>query len=79
MGDTVKLQTDPDVIQLVQDRLDAARYRWLRDTQTTFGVSAQYNTAGKPIFHVRLHGFGASADDVDAAIDAAMAKEPGNG
>jgi hypothetical protein len=68
---------DAAIKQREQDAKDAARHRWLRDTQTTFGVSAQYDTAGKPIFYVRLHGFGTSADDVDAAIDAAMAKESG--
>lgn len=66
MADTVKLQTDPDVIQLVQDRLDAARYRHMIKTSTfmCFGAS-EYS----------------KKSDLDEAIDnsiVAMAKESGN-
>ena len=65
MADTVKLQTDPDVIQLVQDRLDAARYRHMIETSPfmCFGES-EYS----------------KKSDLDEAIDnsiAAMAKESG--
>lgn len=57
--------------------LDAARYRFLRDTQTTFGVSAQHDDAGQRIFYVRLHGYGVDPIDVDSAIDAELASEGG--
>lgn len=56
---------------------DAERYRWLRDSQTEYGVSAQYKDAGKLIFYVRLHGYGEAASDVDTAIDAAIAATEG--
>ena len=49
---------------------DAERYRWLRDTQTTFGISAQHGDAGSSVLFLRFHGYGSSHDDVDTSIDA---------
>lgn len=61
MADTVKLQTGPAVIQLVQDRLDAARYQWLRDMRNREQAAI--------LVSFKM--------DLDAAIDVAMAKESG--
>lgn len=57
--------------ELAAVRANAERYVWLRDSRTTFGVSAQYDDAGKAIFYTRLHGYGTNSADVDTAIDAA--------
>lgn len=73
MGDTVKLQTDPDVIQLVQDRLDAARYRWLRDKSGRDGQP--YIRCDDPPFEPM--DYWVTAATADACIDRAIAKESG--
>ena len=70
MANTVKLQTDHDVIQLVQDRLDAARYRWLREGDNDEKVMSRSGEDWDDVFVLRR-------EKLDAAIDAAMAQESG--